>query len=166
MQDTRARSLVREDPTCRRAAKPVHPSSWPCAQSPCRAGEAAAAGALARSRRKPVCGSGDSAKTKREKQKHYFLPMKYSWNATVQNATELFLELNQVAQGPSTGLLFPLFLAYFKFLCSQKKLIAGGGGHLLYENSRNLSQSGQFSKIYDDKNRKTYRLKTCTNLGT
>ena len=30
MQGTRVRSLVREDPTCRRATKPVHHNYWAC----------------------------------------------------------------------------------------------------------------------------------------
>ena len=33
MQGTRVRSLVREDPTCRRATKPVH-NCWACALEP------------------------------------------------------------------------------------------------------------------------------------
>ena len=34
MQGTRVRALVREDPTCRRATKPVHHNCWACALEP------------------------------------------------------------------------------------------------------------------------------------
>ena len=34
MQGTRVRSLVREDPTCRRATKPVHHNYWACTLQP------------------------------------------------------------------------------------------------------------------------------------
>ena len=34
MQGTRIRALVREDPTCRRAAKPVRHNYWACALEP------------------------------------------------------------------------------------------------------------------------------------
>ena len=34
MQGTRVQSLVREDPTCRGAAKPVRHSYWACALEP------------------------------------------------------------------------------------------------------------------------------------
>ena len=34
MQGTRVRALVREDPTCRGAAKPVHHNYWACALEP------------------------------------------------------------------------------------------------------------------------------------
>ena len=94
--------------------------------------------------------------------------MKCSWNATVQSATELFLELSHVAQSPLQVFCFPvssLVQIPTPSLSRQKKLV-WGGGNLLYENSWNLPQSGQFSKIQDDKNRKTYRLKTYTNLDT
>ena len=34
MQGTRVRALVREDPTCRRATKPVSHNYWACALEP------------------------------------------------------------------------------------------------------------------------------------
>ena len=34
MQGTRVRALVREDPTCRGATKPVHHNYWACALEP------------------------------------------------------------------------------------------------------------------------------------
>ena len=34
MQGTRAWALVREDPTCRRATKPIHHNYWACALEP------------------------------------------------------------------------------------------------------------------------------------
>ena len=34
MQGTRVRALVREDPTCRRATKPMHHNYWACALEP------------------------------------------------------------------------------------------------------------------------------------
>ena len=34
MQETQTQSLVREDPTCLRATKPVYPNHWACAPEP------------------------------------------------------------------------------------------------------------------------------------
>ena len=34
MQGTQVQALVREDPTCRRATKPVHHNYWACALEP------------------------------------------------------------------------------------------------------------------------------------
>ena len=34
MQETWVRSLIQEDPTCRRAAKPIHHNYWACALKP------------------------------------------------------------------------------------------------------------------------------------